>query len=179
VSRSRSFPGHPTTRASLIPRPPEHGGAARAGGGAMPGAQRFRSQAPNSEIRSVHCEEELKADRGKGFFTEVRGEDARVRSGGRAHGGAIGPARNRELRPYRWPTDPALSQEAATGDPDDEGTEVWHPAHRYGAHTLPLLSALLSPLLFLRPRWPLSIFRWRARLCGSGYDGIYTREVHA
>jgi hypothetical protein len=54
----------------------------------MAGEQQFRSQAPNSEIRSVHCEEELKVDRGKGFFTEIRGEDARVRSEGRARGGA-------------------------------------------------------------------------------------------
>lgn len=86
--RSRSFPGHPTARTSLTPRSPEHCGAARADGGAMAGAQRFRSQAPNSEIRSVHCEEELKSDRGKGFFTEVRGEDARVHSEGQARGGA-------------------------------------------------------------------------------------------
>jgi hypothetical protein len=75
-------------RTSLTPWSPGHGDAARADGGAMAGAQRFRSQAPNSEIRSVHCEEELKADRGKGFFTEVRGEDERVCSEGRARGGA-------------------------------------------------------------------------------------------
>ena len=37
----------------------------------MPGAQRFRSQALNSEIQLVHCEEELKANRGKGVFTEL------------------------------------------------------------------------------------------------------------
>jgi hypothetical protein len=76
--------------ATTIPshKPEQNGGAARAEGGAMAGAQRFLSQAPNSEIRSVHCEEELKADRGKGFFTKIRGEDARVRSEGRARGGA-------------------------------------------------------------------------------------------
>jgi hypothetical protein len=85
----------------------------------------------------------------------------------------------RESRPHRWPVDPSLSQAAATGDPDDEGTRGLAPsAPIRRTHPLSSLGFPRSaqPPTVLANGLPLLGRRWRPsqeakKSCPNDYIG--------